>query len=499
MLVNNLAITYKCYSSIGNSLDLPLMMKEVLRTFVSETYAVYGLYSIEEDDDIKELASFGKIDNFDPFLYDDYKEVINKIYEEDKIILILRLEYGSMYLVIKQLNLDVEFFISMFESFINKLNLSIKSCLNVHKMKKNNELLREQKKELEAANKSKDDFLANMSHELKTPLNSINVISSVMKENKNGNLSARDIKNLEIIQSSGNYLLDLINDVLDLSKLESGRIVVDYSEINLLTLLDEIYNMFLPQTKEKGINLYFEFDKEIEPNIYSDEKKIKQIVKNLLSNAIKFVEKGKSIYLRVKDEDEQINISVKDEGIGIPQNRLSDIFDRFKQADSSTTRKFGGTGLGLAITKELLELLKGSIFVKSKVGIGTTFYVTIPKNSDAIKCLDILTLDDEYNKKKKIVEIEKQAISKNILIYNTDAVKFINIVITLQKDHKLTQVRDMEELLEKIDNNFDVLIVDSNGISKHELNILKETYKKDIYVIKDNIVDIPDIIDFIGR
>lgn len=228
-------------------------------------------------------------------------------------------------------------------------------------------------------------------------------------------------------------------------------------------------------------------------------KKIKQIVKNLLSNAIKFVEKGKSIYLRVKDEDEQINISVKDEGIGIPQNRLSDIFDRFKQADSSTTRKFGGTGLGLAITKELLELLKGSIFVKSKVGIGTTFYVTIPKNSDAIKCLDILTLDDEYNKKKKIVEIEKQAISKNILIYNTDAVKFINIVITLQKDHKLTQVRDMEELLEKIDNNFDVLIVDSNGISKHELNILKETYKKDIYVIKDNIVDIPDIIDFIGR
>ena len=214
MLVNNLAITYKCYSSIGNSLDLPLMMKEVLRTFVSETYAVYGLYSIEEDDDIKELASFGKIDNFDPFLYDDYKEVINKIYEEDKIILILRLEYGSMYLVIKQLNLDVEFFISMFESFINKLNLSIKSCLNVHKMKKNNELLREQKKELEAANKSKDDFLANMSHELKTPLNSINVISSVMKENKNGNLSARDIKNLEIIQSSGNYLLDLINDVL---------------------------------------------------------------------------------------------------------------------------------------------------------------------------------------------------------------------------------------------------------------------------------------------
>lgn len=505
MLVNNLAITYKCYSSIGNSLDLEEMMKEVLRTFVSETYAIYGLYCIQEEKETRNIAFFGKIDNFYPELYGSYKQTINKVYEKERVVLILRLEYGSMFLVIKQLHADVDFFISMFESFIFKLNLSIKSCLNVQKMKDTNELLKEQKKELLIANKSKDDFLANMSHELKTPLNSINVISSVMKENRGGNLSQRDIKNLEIINTSGKYLLDLINDVLDLSKLESGRVVVDYSQIKLFDVLNEIYNMFLPQTKEKGIKFNFEFDEKIE-YIYNDEKKIKQIVKNLLSNAVKFVEKGKSINLRVKDEDEQVMICVEDEGIGIAQNRLGDIFDRFKQADSSTTRKFGGTGLGLAITKELLELLKGSIFVKSEVGVGTTFYVTIPKNCDAIKCLDMLDLDnssikknsEHYNKaeeKAPVVEVRKK-----ILIYNSNAVKFINIVIALQKQHTLTQVTSVEDLFKRVEEEFfDLIILDSEGISKYELDLLKEIFKNDIYVIKGNIVDLTEIKEFIGR
>lgn len=495
MLVNNLAITYKCYSSIGNSLELSIMMQEVLRTFVSETYAVYALYCIEKNNTCENIAHFGKIADFNPNLYSKYTNRINKVYEENKVVLILRLDYGSMFIVIKQLDSDVDFFVSMFESFITKLNLSIMSCLNVQEMKEKNQLLKIQKKELEKANKSKDDFLANMSHELKTPLNSINVISSVMKMNKNGNLSKRDIKNLEIIQSSGDYLLEMINDVLDVSKLESGKVVVDYEEIKLKKLLEEISNMFFPQFKEKNINFSFEFDDNID-YIYSDVKKIKQIVKNLLSNAVKFVKDGKSIYLRVKDEDEYVNISVEDEGIGIPEDRFSDIFDRFKQADASTTRKFGGTGLGLAITKELLELLKGSIFLKSRVGLGTTFYITLPKNSNTIKCLDMLTLDDKN--KEKSSNLNKSSVRKKILIYNTDVVKFINVVIGLQKEHNLIQVKNMDELFEKIKEEFDVLILDSKGISKHELNELKDTVKNDIYVIKDNIVDIADIKNFIG-
>ncbi|RXJ65637.1 hypothetical protein CRV08_14810 [Halarcobacter ebronensis] len=501
MLVNNLAITYKCFASIGNSLDLKEMMSEALRTFVRETYAIYAVYCIEEADNIEEISSFGKIDNFHPLNYKKYQDKINKIVEENKIVLILRLDYGSIFLVIKQLDSDMNFFISMFESFISKLNLSIKSCLNVQTMKEKNELLNEQKRDLEIANKSKDDFLANMSHELKTPLNSINVISTLMKENKKGNLSVQDVKNLQIINSSGKYLLDLINDVLDLSKLESGKSVLDFAQLDLYKVLDEVYLMFLPQTEEKGIKLYFEYDKNID-EIYSDEKKIKQIVKNLLSNAVKFVQSGKSIYFRVKDEDENITILVEDEGIGIAQDKLSDIFDRFKQADSSTTRKFGGTGLGLAIIKELLVLLKGSVYVKSKLGVGTTFYVTLPKNKDTIRCLDMLDIDVFESKKRKDekkINYEKQLeIRKNVLIFNTDAVKFINIVIQLQKSHTLTQVTKFETLLEKINDSFDVVIVDSAGISKYELEILKQKFNNEIYVIKENIVDINDIKEFIG-
>ncbi|QDF29559.1 sensor histidine kinase [Halarcobacter anaerophilus] len=499
MQVSNLETTYKCYSSIGNCLDLSEMMSEVVKTFVEQTNAFYALYCVEYEKKVEEIASFGTITEFEPKLYKNYTQSINRVDEEMSVI-ILRLEYGSIFLVEKE-SIDKDFFLEMFKSFIPKLNLSIKSCLNIKKLKDTNKLLKEQKEQLQLANKAKDIFLANMSHELKTPLNSINVISSVMKENRSENLTQRDIKNLQIINSSGKYLLDLINDVLDLSKLESKRVVVDYSQINLYKLLKEIYSMFLPQTQEKKIKLHFEYDKKI-TEVYSDEKKIKQIVKNLLSNAVKFVEGGKAIYLKAKDEDDQVTISVEDQGIGIPQNRLSDIFDRFKQADSSTTRKFGGTGLGLAITKELLELLKGSIFVKSEVGKGTTFYATVPKNSEAIKCLDILDLEEQsskVNKKEGVRNETKIQVHRNILLYNTDAVKFINIVILLQKVHTLKQVTNLEELFQNANSSFDVIILDSAGISKHELNLLKEIFKNDIYVIKGNIVDITDIEEFIGR
>eukprot|EP00792_Barthelona_sp_PAP020_P001660 TRINITY_DN12654_c0_g1_i1.p1 TRINITY_DN12654_c0_g1~~TRINITY_DN12654_c0_g1_i1.p1 ORF type:complete len:149 (-),score=12.92 TRINITY_DN12654_c0_g1_i1:64-510(-) len=146
MLVNNLAITYKCYSSIGNSLELKEMMSEVLRTFVSETYTVYAIYCLEDNEKIEKIASFGKIDNFNPLKYKEYQNEISRVVEGDRTILILRLEHGSIFLVIKQSELDVDFFISMFESFISKLNLSIKSCLNVQTMREKNELLKEQKK-----------------------------------------------------------------------------------------------------------------------------------------------------------------------------------------------------------------------------------------------------------------------------------------------------------------------------------------------------------------
>ncbi|WP_421715313.1 sensor histidine kinase [Arcobacter arenosus] len=490
MLVQNLAITYKCYSSIGNSLDLKEMMDETLKTFVSETYAIFAQYCIKNKDGfLEKLSSFGKIDDFNPNDYSHYEDEIKLIVEENRKILIIKLHFGSIFLVTKNMEVQCSFFISMFESFLQKLNMSVQACLNVEKLKETNKLLKEQKKALREANKAKDDFMANMSHELKTPLNSINVISSVMKKNKDGSLNEKQIKNLEIINSCGNYLLTLINDVLDISKLEAGRINTIFTKVILKQTLTEIYEMFLPQAKEKGVKLFFNFDDSIN-HIYSDDHKIKQIVKNLLSNALKFVGDG-SIYLDVKDEDKYVTISVKDEGIGIPKEKLENIFDRFKQADNTTTRKYGGTGLGLAICKELLDLLKGTIYVKSEVDVGTTFYVTIPKNLDNLEHMDLLDLNNDHdlNNSTLPLNIDKSTeneIKEKVIVYNTNPSEFFKMIIDLQKDFEIIQVFKKYEIQKVANNEIKKIIIDIDTVDKDELNGIILEYSEKLIILTED-------------
>lgn len=257
-------------------------------------------------------------------------------------------------------------------------------------LKEYNKQLRVQKYELIQANKAKDDFLANMSHELKTPLNSINVISDIMKRNRENNLNEKQIKNLEIVNKCGKDLLFLINDILNLSKLEAGQIILNNDSINIKEYFNGIYDMFYPQTKDKQIDFVLKVDDNL-TNIYSDGDRIKQIIKNLLSNALKFTQNGK-IFMFVEDLGKDISVKVVDEGIGIPKDKLEHIFDRFKQVDESTTRKYGGTGLGLSICKELAHLLKGTITVESEIDKGIEFKLIIPKNEELLKGLKILDL-----------------------------------------------------------------------------------------------------------
>jgi len=271
------------------------------------------------------------------------------------------------------------------------MNLMQENLFNRNKeLKEYNDILKKQKYELIAANKAKDDFLANMSHELKTPLNSINVISDLMMRNRTNNLDNKQVKNLEIVNKCGKDLLFLINDILDLSKLEAGQIILNNDTLNVKELMTSIYDMFRPQTRAKNIDFVFKFDNEIE-SIFSDQDRIKQIIKNLLSNALKFTQEGK-ISLIVENYNDKIKIKVKDEGIGIPEDKLEHIFDRFKQVDGSTTRKYGGTGLGLSICKELCELLDGTISVRSEVNKGSIFEVILPKKEHLIIGLDLLEI-----------------------------------------------------------------------------------------------------------
>ena len=188
------------------------------------------------------------------------------------------------------------------------------------KLKDLTDKLELQKKELELANKGKDDFLANMSHELKTPLNAINVISSVMSKNKNGNLSQKDIQNINIVNKAGKDLLELINDVLDISKLEAGEVIINNVDIDVFNFFTEIYDSFKMQAKLKSFNFELICDKDI-GFVHSDELRLKQIVKNLISNSFKFTKEG-FVKISLKKNDKFLDVTVEDTGIGMSKDKL---------------------------------------------------------------------------------------------------------------------------------------------------------------------------------
>lgn len=336
-----------------------------------------------------------------------------------------------------------------------------------------------QKKDLEEANKYKNHFLANMSHELKTPLNSINVISSVMMKNRKNELTQEHVKNLGIINSCGNDLLYLINDVLDISKLEAGEVSLDLQQIDLKKLVYSIKDMIEPQAKQKDITFVFEYDETI-GDIFSDEVRIKQIVKNLLSNALKFVKNG-TIKFLITQENEFVKIEVHDDGVGIAQDKLDHIFDRFKQEDGSTTRKYGGTGLGLAICKELLELLHGTIDVSSELGKGSVFTIKFPKNKDQVTQRVI----EEKAEEKETLDSS----SNKILVLNNDPLTFLPLVVEVKKHYELDQTSKLAEFFEayKANDYFAVVLDVSNQKEENIIKVLKAINKPKILVSNEEV------------
>lgn len=272
---------------------------------------------------------------------------------------------------------------------------------------KNNELLRkanyemeEKVKELEVTNKYKSQFLANMSHELKTPLNSILVLSQLLANKKdNEPLTEKQLGYAETIHSSGENLLKLINDILDLSKVEAGKLDINFKKIELMELIEDTKKLFNPIALQKKIDFKLQIEKGLPKEIISDKQRIQQIVNNLLSNAFKFTNNGcvnMNICrpkvddiegFNIKDDvNDLISIEVTDTGIGIPEDKYKLIFEAFKQVDGTISRKYGGTGLGLSISKELANLLGGTIYLKSQEGRGSTFtLIILNRDKDSVK------------------------------------------------------------------------------------------------------------------
>ena len=239
--------------------------------------------------------------------------------------------------------------------------------------------LRNSKLEAEAANKAKSSFLANMSHEIRTPMNAILGFTELLKRGYVKN-EKESLRYLNTIHSSGKNLLELINDILDLSKVESGRLEVEKLKVEPYTTIHEVLQMLKVKADEKGIALSFQADGELPKEIETDPARLRQIAFNLIGNSIKFTEKG-SVTVTCRYHKSatgpQLILDITDTGIGMSEEAVKNIFDPFVQADSTVTRRFGGTGLGLAISRKFAQALGGDITVKSKLGKGSTFRVTL--------------------------------------------------------------------------------------------------------------------------
>ncbi len=238
---------------------------------------------------------------------------------------------------------------------------------------------------LEKTNRYKSEFLANVSHELRTPLNSILLLSKFLASEEQG-LDDKQKQQARVIHKAGQDLLQLINDILDLSKIEAGRLDVHLSEVVIADLLSDIHDLFKPLADDKGLTLVVECQSSVPETFLTDGDKLAQILKNFMANAIKFTAQGK-ITLRVEQDESDkrwpLRISVTDTGIGIPQDKHALIFDAFQQADGSTSRRYGGTGLGLSISRNLAALLGGRIMVDSQSGQGASFTLMLPERLES--------------------------------------------------------------------------------------------------------------------
>nr|WP_269809283.1 response regulator [Enterovibrio nigricans] len=248
----------------------------------------------------------------------------------------------------------------------------------VERMRNNSQELKESKRVAERANKKKSEFLANMSHEIRTPMNGIIGMASLLKGTK---LDEEQREFIDMLETSSLTLLDIINDILDFSKIEAGKLELDTVELNVFELNKDIEQMFKLRTKEKSIDFECHVDPDLTPLLMGDAPRLRQVMINLVGNAVKFTEKG-NVRVNFQNVGERgdfctVLFEVFDSGIGIPQEKLETIFEKFEQADGSTTRNFGGTGLGLAISKQIVELMGGELTVESQENKGSRFFFTV--------------------------------------------------------------------------------------------------------------------------
>jgi len=365
-----------------------------------------------------------------------------------------------------------------------------------------------QKNQLKEASRLKTTFLSNMSHELRTPLNSVIALSGVLNRRLLNKIPEDEYSYIGVIERNGRHLLTLINDILDISRIEAGREEVEINEFEINDAIADVVEMIRPQANERKIQLV-QLKKENRIILQSDSKKVRHILQNLIANAVKFTEKG-SVEVWVKNADKKISVHIKDTGIGITPEHLEHIFDEFRQADSSTSRRFGGTGLGLSIARKYARLLGGDIQVTSVPDKGSEFTLVLPeKAGEKVKIQEIDTtfelLATPSVSVSKLQEVAENKDTKYILLVEDSEPAIIQIQDMLESNNYIVKaarsgaeairlladftpdamILDLQmpmmdgfELLEKIRNfektkDVPVLILTAKHITKEDITMLK--------------------------
>jgi signal transduction histidine kinase/CheY-like chemotaxis protein len=298
-------------------------------------------------------------------------------------------------------------------------------------------------RQLELSGKYKSEFLANMSHELRTPLNSLLILSKDLSENRKKNLTDDQVECAEIIYKSGHDLLILINEVLDLSKIEAGKMTVNIESVSLKTFTEDLHRGFKYNAEQKGLKLNMRLDIALPEYILTDSQRLNQILRNLISNAIKFTEKGSVNVSLSRHSESEIIIEVADTGIGIQESNQMAVFEAFQQADGTTSRKYGGTGLGLSISREFAKLLGAEISLCSVLGEGSTFKVILPID---VRSAQQQVIDKDSLLKAMEISRAQPALSDQYVNYpsipdNRDSISAEdNVVLVIEKDMKFADI-----------------------------------------------------------
>ncbi|SOC22648.1 two-component system chemotaxis sensor kinase CheA [Ureibacillus xyleni] len=356
--------------------------------------------------------------------------------------------------------------------------------------------LEQKAEELALSSKYKSEFLANMSHELRTPLNSLIILSKLLADNPTHNLTAKQVEYARTIYASGNDLLILINSILDLAKIESGKTEIIPGEVSLNNLVEYVENNFKAVADNKNLEFQIQVEDGTPPTFYSDEVRIQQVLVNLLSNAFKFTSSGQ-VVLRIAHDTTRTKpmfaFSVKDTGIGIPNEKLDLIFEAFQQADGTTSRKFGGTGLGLSISKEIASLLGGEIQVESQEGKGSTFTFYVgsyeqttenPSHLDEVAAtvekpkIEVITTPIQLTEQtkenshiKRLLIIDDDLNQRNSLM---ELIGNLNFVI-----NSVSSGEEAKEILKS--NTFDCIILDLGLLDTNGFDLLTQIKNHEEY------------------